>query len=773
MKKKILAIILATVMMICCFSGCDLIVTDSEKDMAQTVAEVDISKSEDFQENGEYSAYKDVIRSMNITKRELVAYFVNSGYSYISSGMSYKDTFKALMDSMVNYKIILQYSMVYFFEASKDVTSEYYQAYSVEEYNAFVKDAKDEDERMLLTLKYFLDDAKLDKVGEYEKNGNVISYTRFQKAEYRLKQSINGAIDSQEQNYIKTVSSSVQNSTAASETRTTPTDVNTEKDDYFDPSYDIYTGKNASVDCGTYEKIAGSTPTTRRQGYNGFLNMLSSNSLITEEELRIAQSTEDGKGVTALKYYQSELLTQLQSALSQKLEDAFETKAASSITSDYLAQRYTERLQAQQKTYDKDSSSYETDLGSLSDSSFVLYTPDNATESDSTRYGFVYNILLPFSTQQSYKLTEYKNDEGLSEVELYEKRAELLNQIEGKDRRDSWFNGTTDYSFKATEEGVSAYNNGNNSDYLFFKESMTEADGDNARYGKLEKYYGRYPYNGSVSYNAEKRAYDLTPNKLNITEFLSELENYMNFALQSEGFDNRAESVSGAYTFNGQTFSVKNGKVDSYGKDLLGEDGKIDYSKFVYYVGQIGGMNVSANTLFVNDNAAYTALSAFNEMQFAYSTDTGCLNTYLGYSVVRGKTSYVGEFEYAAKLAISMGVGTYTVCPSDYGWHIIYCTYAFDKGSVYGDIDWAKFVTDDLIDEEKLTENSFEYFFYESIKSSLLSSYKNVLESKITNIYNKDACVTVYENRYSDYTSLENNYNSSSTSGNHDGHNHD
>ena len=53
MKKKMLAIILAAVMMMCCFSACNLVSTDAAKDMAQSVAEVDISQSEDFKEGGE------------------------------------------------------------------------------------------------------------------------------------------------------------------------------------------------------------------------------------------------------------------------------------------------------------------------------------------------------------------------------------------------------------------------------------------------------------------------------------------------------------------------------------------------------------------------------------------------------------------------------------------------------------------------------------------------------------------------------------------------
>ncbi len=771
MKKKILALILASALMICCFSGCSLVQTDSEKDMAQSVAEVDISQSEDFQEGGEFHAYRDVIRPMSITKRELVAYFVNAGYSYITSGQSYADTFETLMDSLVNYRIILQYSMVYFFESSKDSGSEYYGMYSVDGYNAYVGNATGED-LTLKTLQYFLDDEEADKVCTIEDT----VYTRYDAAEYALKQSINSAIDSQESGYILSSSDAADETTdEESEDRAVPDGAQTAGEDYIDPDYDIYTGRNALTACGSYEKVKGGTVSTRLKAFNGFLQMLSANNLITREEMQTASSTEEGKGVEAISYYRSELITQLQSALSEKLSDSFENEAALKIGASYMAQTYAETFSSQKAIYDADHSSFETDLDSVSDSSFVLYAPEDGNTGDASKYGFVYNILLPFSTQQSYILNEYSNNAGLSEEQKYQKRAELLTEIEGIDQRESWFNGATDYSFNAAAKDMAAgtdyYDNGSGSSYLFFEESILKSDGDNAAYEKIQKYYGRYPYNGAVSYDAKEGEYKLTPNKLSITSFLTEMEAYMNWALARDGFETvSAAGVSKTVDYNGIDFTAANGYVSEYmNKDLRGQDGQIDYSNFVYYIGQVGGLTgenaFSANNALAEGNAAYTALSAFNELQFAYSTDPGALNTYLGYTILRYDTEFVKEYEYAAKLAVKEGVGTYVVCPSDYGWHIIYCTFAFDGGAVYGtEIDWTQFATDGIIDEDKLTENTFEYFYYQALKDSITSSYENVLQTKIVNVYNVDACVTVHEERYSDYTSLQNNYSGSSSS---------
>jgi hypothetical protein len=123
------------------------------------------------------------------------------------------------------------------------------------------------------------------------------------------------------------------------------------------------------------------------------------------------------------------------------------------------------------------------------------------------------------------------------------------------------------------------------------------------------------------------------------------------------------------------------------------------------------------------------------------------LNTYLGYNVSRYSTSFVGEFEYAAKLAISLGVGSYTVCPSDYGWHIIYCTYVFKQGELYKELDWKN---------NKTVEDTFEYYYYEALKAGIVSEYQTLMQNQTVNIYNNDSCVTIYESTYADYTSLKN-----------------
>ena len=170
------------------------------------------------------------------------------------------------------------------------------------------------------------------------------------------------------------------------------------------------------------------------------------------------------------------------------------------------------------------------------------------------------------------------------------------------------------------------------------------------------------------------------------------------------------------------------------------------------YTGKVDLTDTSAANVFNPESDQYKALSAVNELMFAYSTDTGCLNKYLGYSVSPYKTSYVAEFEYAAQYAIQnedMGVGSYVVCATDFGWHIIYVSYVFDGGDVYEGYNH-----EDVVNE---VEGSFSYMFYEYLKANTASTYTNEVQSDILNQYNNDSCVTLYKKAYKDLLEMDNN----------------
>ena len=192
-------------------------------------------------------------------------------------------------------------------------------------------------------------------------------------------------------------------------------------------------------------------------------------------------------------------------------------------------------------------------------------------------------------------------------------------------------------------------------------------------------------------------------------------------------------------------------KLDKYSNDAqypftvtVDDEDVVDYSKFMYYEGSVNFTDgKGAANHFDKTAQAYNALAAVNELMFAYSTDTGCLNSYLGYAVSPYGTDFVPEFEYAAQYVVRKGVGSYVVAPSQYGWHIIYCSFKFDQGDVYGGFNAA--------DVE--TEGTFSYMFYESLKSTTATNHANAAQSAVLEKY--ETAATRHVETYQDLLDLD------------------
>jgi hypothetical protein len=90
-------------------------------------------------------------------------------------------------------------------------------------------------------------------------------------------------------------------------------------------------------------------------------------------------------------------------------------------------------------------------------------------------------------------------------------------------------------------------------------------------------------------------------------------------------------------------------------------------------------------------------------------------------------------------MTVAQGAGTYSLVATDYGWHLIYCSIKYDDGAVYGE-------TFNTANVEE--EGTFEYMFYESLKSTAAANYTTAEQSKVLNEY-KDS-VSLHKNRYQD-----------------------
>lgn len=707
MKKttKVAAVALAAALSSTLLAGCD-ITTDVSKDYAQVIAEVNITDSANF-ESSSYAEYGDVIGTTEITKRDMVSYFISTGYSMMQSyGWTYYDTFNMISETLVNRQIYIQYAMLYLLddESESDITVAGYEA-AVEGQTGI--------DRRLAALAYFLDE---------EEEAQAL---------YSTRQLINSTLDSQEETYLDHDHSHDDSTSTA---RTTPTGIDTETEDYYNEAYRIYTGSNALADCPGYEAPEGSTPTTRRKAYSSFLASLRANSLI--------ESGEDLSDVESLTYFKTELASAYETAIINKLTDKFEDTIRATVNEQYAQEIYDTTYSRQETTFANDTDSFETALDGVSDTSFVLTAPE-------ANYGYVINILIPFSTSQSLELENSPADDGDKKGNKFRQRAALLRDVRGTDQRGTWFD--EDYAFDGAET-ENAYTGGNAArSYLFFEDSL----GGNEQYERVPNYLGYYTYNGTVRQNDDE-SYTVRPNRITIDKFIAEMEGYLTQAANEVSVEGDGYTVSEGVYVNGiaadDTINAVADNTTYYNRsvsDYYTESGAVDYSKFVYYAGQVNFTNgFDANQFFLAGSAENVAYSVMNELSFAYNTDTAGLNDYFGYVISTGATDYVPEFEYAAQYVCRQGAGSYVVVPSDYGWHVIYCTFSFvadEEGNVIAPytFNWG----------DRTTEGTFSYLFYEALCADLVSEYASIRQSNAIEDF-KD-CAVVYEDRYADLSGLD------------------
>ncbi len=721
-------------------TGCNFILTDGQADLEQVVARVNISETLKTEAKYEPLAgdFAKIIKNgglnTEIYKRDLYAYFLSSGYNYVQQGYSYKDTFNMLMDQLVARQVLSQYAVAYSLlknekNGKMDRTDDgMVTSADVKDYVDYkTEKAATEDEKELyeahpevLTMKYFLTD-------------NETDMEEYNRTVYSLQKSLNTSLDSLEKEFI--IADDEEEHTHE-ESRTLPTNANAENVDYYPVKaegtldYNVYTGRNTLDSCGVYEAIDGSTTATRKKAYNSFLANLQGYNLISNKE-----NTAD---VTMLDYYYVELSSVLGQALVNKYYEELQEEAKAKLTPEKAADLYTKNLGEEKLAYEENFLGFESKIGALSDNSLALYGKEG--------YGLVYSILIPFSDQQKMAYDTAKNN-GLTETKLYDVRKQLLTEVTAKDLRDSWIctEEHTAYQYEATGDYYKNEKTAKNDiNYLFFEGNMTDS-GKNGKYEKIRQFAGAYPYNGKVV--LEDGEYKCTPNELYIRDFILEMENYIRYYSGAT-----VTTLSDATSLNEATSNVYNDSTVPY----KNADDTVNYEKFIYYEGKVN-LNITDNnkkayasnyfyegSKETNDyNQGYAVVSAINDLLFAYSTDPGSLNTYMGYVVEPDKTSFVSEYEYASWKAVENGIGSYVVCANDFGWHIVYCGFIYSEGEVYN------FNTGDV---EK--EGTFSNLYYEYLKSSLAQNFTNEEYSRIINTYQEESS-KLYKSKYKDLLELD------------------
>ena len=392
MKRKILSILMIVVCL-ACFSACNLVETDTQKDYKRTVATVT------------NSGYVD-----EITKLQMVNAVVNNYSTYVSSyGYTVEELVDAMMNSLVQRRIVLQEGVLELTgmgdataEQKKETLTRYLKG--TKENNVYTQKASD-------AIRELLKNEQKSGVSTELTDDQI--YAVYNTAVNSLNESFKSVIDEQVTSVLSQMGLSLpeeEEETDDDEDKPTQRPVRTDTSNEIEAVEINYPeDKDGNVDeaakaaIGTdYAKIpfyvdhlADSTP------YVTIENEKEIPSTVTEKEVRqkainkVLSNLENnysGKDEYTLEnFYEEQLISQLENGIITRYQEVLDDQTT--ISYGDLKARYEQMVEAEKNQDIIDPDSYETRLSSVSDTSFVLYHPVSG-------YGYVKHILLKFDAKQ-------------------------------------------------------------------------------------------------------------------------------------------------------------------------------------------------------------------------------------------------------------------------------------------------------------------------------------------------------------------------------------
>ena len=620
MKKlfnKIISLISVLALSVGFLSGCQLISTDAEKDMALTVATVSID-----------DGLEDIIY-----KKDIVSEFNNSGYLYMYYyGYTQKQTYELILKEIVQNRIILQ-------QARKALTGATSMPGNETGYFAQAK-AIDEDDRTndekALTIKDFTSVQKTDSLDKFLTDYEILQakYKSLTAVDNLIKSYIDEDEETHDHKYesfnittratlavegdktgnewelqyddeIKVVTETFKKDLQKTLNELNITVENT--DTKYSLNKKVYEGFINKFD----DKIKNDKE--YRRAFNKALKDLKKYGYISSSEAqKTYTSSKVDDGVLSISFFNDTLVQQYENLVVAKYELALINQEEKNINKEgVLYGEYVALYDSQKALYDGSYTAYESALESATEDTFIVYNPGG---SGNKKYGYIANLLIGFNDEQLSALETYSSKQNINDSDVINYRKELLKNLKVKDMRETWV--------------MSNYGTYNETTKKFtFKKEYCPTE-------QLRTFGGTF--NGAQSYiyhdsnDVEVTGYNfkaITPNEVSFMDF----------------YNNTMNSIMG--------FSGFSGKLT----------GDISYQ-------------TSVSTLLKDD-----ILKKYRDLIFAYSTDDGSLQENYGYlySPFTSKTKYVEEYADAAERLINdadKGVGAYEVVATKYGYHIMLCT---------------------------------------------------------------------------------------------------
>ncbi len=700
MSTKILALVLTLSVGLGLLTGCDLISVNVDKDVMQVVANVNVEGK--FADSGK------------IYKRELMSGYVNYGYYYVLYyDYDAAQAYELVLNNLINNKVILQYARTELDAAAADADDEY-EKHTSTAIKLGLPDAKD--------IKDKTDREYIQTRTEYV--SQLVAYlddVDIAQAVYNVKSNINSIIDSFDD---EETDPEDEKEDETFEARTAPT-VETKDGEAVDEEYVKYKneaeskGWDEDITVEELEKLDGEIAAYdawriakyesyqikadgRHAAVKDFLDSFAENGIIgTKEFANLGSKQYD---VSNYSYYADQLVSNLENAVISVYEDRIEDEAEGGMTPESLYNDYIATFNSQKAAYSTDLTAYETALDGVTEDSYILYNPALA---GGKQYGYVANILIGFSDEQSAALTAY-GSKVTDRAKIKEYRAELLKGLVVTDQRESWLKNTY---FDTDDIDVNAIP----SPLAFGK--------DYVRTAGLEKFVGTYGVTGSATTDTENGYYhdengwawgdkDVENKTFRFTDVVAQ-------EIPFETFLTGSEEYSFA-TVLGTTPAPVTDKVYSW-------EGKI-------------GAYTEADDILTDED-----MHKVEDLIYAFNTDPGALGNYLGYLLSPVSNNFVKEFADAAEYVIGQGVGSYCVVATDYGYHIIVCTKVVKPNTEPAYTDAAAFEAD--LETEKTVAYRFKKAKVDAGVQDLVNDIVNFRISKYLEDGEKQA-VTRYPDAY-------------------------
>lgn len=328
----------------------------------------------------------------------------------------------------------------------------------------------------------------------------------------------------------------------------------------------------------------------------------------------------DEKDIATTDYYTDSVKEQMENILVTKYESYLLYDYYKTVSIDTLKSVYEEIYAT--KTDSVKYADFNTALTDASATNPVLYNHFSG------RFGYVYNLLIPMDAVQTERLEKVEKD---NVYEYRKERETILKDTVVTDLRDTWI--TSNYDFELTGDTATFIN-----DFAIFKEGSLPFNGkvewvNKGEYERVKKtdadgVYYEYTKDGVVDEDYEPE-FKATANKIKLDDFVALIDDYL----------------------YGTTAPTVDNNIDAY----------VPYYRVAKATGEFDDDKV-------------------NELLFAFSTDSGSLNTYKGYVVsydydIDYNETFVEEFATAGRYLLDLASAGYTksyvIVASDYGYHVM------------------------------------------------------------------------------------------------------